>query len=169
MRLLNANAAIAAGMLGSRRPERSLMVKIIKSLMLRIGGVLVRTLLFPYGSLSREAALVGAFSRGHRLGEVCIQCGADFFEPDLVCFHLLLWADREGLHALKNTNQPVHIPVPQIEFSEGVHFHDSRFLSPTLRSGFRPTSSSRATRRRRIDLTICRLPVLASKVVEADQ
>ena len=169
MRLLNANAAIAAGMLGSRKPERPRMVKIIKSLMLRIGGVLVRTLLFPYGSLSREAALVGAFSRGHRLGEVCNQCGADFFEPNLVCFHLLVWTDREGLHALKNTNQPVHIPVPQIEFSEGVHFHDSRFLSPTLRSGFRPYCSSIALRTRRVGLAVCRFLVRSRTIVEAQQ
>src|SRR5229473_1968905 len=96
MRLLNANAAIAAGVLGSQEPEHASIVKIADSSMRRIGVVSVRALLFPCGSLSREAALVGAFSRGHRLGEVCIQCGADFFEPNLVCFHLLVWADREG-------------------------------------------------------------------------
>src|SRR5712691_3393686 len=152
MRLLNANAAIAAGVLGSQEPEHASIVKIADSSMPRIGGVSVRVLLFPCGSLSREAALVGAFSRGHRLGEVCIQCGADFFEPNLVCFHVLLWADREGLHALQDTNQPVYIPIPEIEFSEGVHFHDSRFLSAPLRSGFRPYCSWRAARMRWIVL-----------------
>ena len=69
----------------------------------------------------------------------------------------------------RTTDQPVYIPVPQIEFSEGVHFHDSRFLSPTFWSGFRPTCSSRATLRRWIDLTICWLLVRSRKVVEAHQ
>src|SRR5713101_2914833 len=169
MRLLNANAAIAAGVLGSQEPEHASIVKIADSSMPRIGGVSARALLFPRGSLSREAALVGAFSRGHRLGEVCIQCGADFFEPNLVCFHLLVWADREGLHALQNTNQPVYIPVPQKEFSEGVNFHDSRFLSPTPRSGFRPYCSSRAVRTRRLSLAVCRFLVRSRMVVEAQQ
>ena len=132
------------------------MVKNVDSSRPQIGGVSVRPLVFPGNSLSREADLVGAFSRGHRLGEVCIQCGSDFFEPNFVCFHLLLWADREGLHALQNTNQPVYVPVPQKEFSEGVNFHDSRFLSPTLRSGFRPYCSSRAVRTRRLSLAVCR-------------
>src|SRR5260370_40295077 len=167
MRHLNADAAIAAGVIGSREPERPITVKIKDSSMPRLGGVSVRALLFPGSSLSREAALVGAFPRGHRLREVCIQCGANFFEPDLVCFHLLLWADREGLHALQNTNQPVYTPVPQIEFSEGVHFHDSRFLSPMFRSGLRPTCSSRARGRRWIDLTISRLLVRSRTVVES--
>ncbi len=139
------------------------MMNIVDSSMPRIGVVSVRALLFPGSSLSREAALVGALSRGHRLGEVCIQCGADFFEPNLVCFHLLLWPDREGLHALQNANQPVYIPVPQIEFSEDVHSHVWRCLSPTLRSGLRPTSSSRAASGRWIDLTICRLLVRSRK------
>src|SRR5258708_39072935 len=140
-------------------------MNIVDSSMPGIGVVSVRALLFPGRSLSREAALFGAFSRGHRLGEVCIQCGADFFEPNLVCFHLLLWADREALHALQNTNQPVYIPVPQKEFSEGVNFHDSRFLSPTLRSGFRLYCSSIAVRTPRLSLAVCRFLVRSRTVV----
>jgi len=124
MRLLNANAAIAAGVIGSQEPEHPIIVKNKDCSLPRIGGVSVRPLLFPGSSLSREAALVGALARSSSFGEVCIECGADFFEPNLECSHLLLWTDRESLHALKNANQPVHIPVPQIEFSEGVHFHD---------------------------------------------
>src|SRR6266436_2820997 len=143
MRPLNADAANAAGGINSREPECRITPQIDYSSMPRIGGVSVRDVLFPGSSLSCEAALVGALARGHSFGEVSIECGADFFEPNFVCFHVLLWADREGLHSLQNANQPVYIPVPQIEFSEGVHFHDLRFLSPTLRSGFRPTSSPR--------------------------
>src|SRR5437660_3375447 len=133
----------------------------IDSSMPWIGGISVRALLSPGSSLSCEAALVGALARGHSLREVSIECGAYFLEPNFEYFHVLLWADREGLHALQNANQPVYIPVPQIEFSEGVRFHDLRFLSPTLRSGFRPHCSSRTRRRRWIDLTICGLLVLA--------
>ena len=95
---------------------------------------------------SQSVVSLGGFGRsvpgGHRFGEVCIQCGAEFFEPDLVYLHLLLLADREGLHALQNTNQPVYILVPQIEFSKGIHFHESRFAAPTLRSRFRRNCSS---------------------------
>jgi hypothetical protein len=99
----------------------------------RNGTVSVHIFFFPGGSLSREPVFVGALARGHRFGEVCIKGGADFFEPNLVCLHFLLWTDRESLHALQNTNQPVHILVPQIDFSVQVDFQLSRFLSPTLR------------------------------------
>ena len=98
----------------------------------------VCALFFPGSSLSVEAPLIGAFSRGHRFGEVSIERGANFFQPNLVRFHLLLWTDRESLHPLKNTNQPVQIPVPQKKFAVVVCFQYSRFLSPTLRSEFRP-------------------------------
>src|SRR5260370_13630992 len=98
MRHLNADAAIAAGVIGSREPERPITVKIKDSSMPRLGGVSVRALLFPGSSLSREAALVGAFPRGHRLREVCIQFSANFFQPALVCVHLLLLAHAGSLH-----------------------------------------------------------------------
>src|SRR5229473_4016821 len=114
------------------------MAKIMDSSMPRISGVSVRRLVFPGSSLSSEAALVGALARSSSLGEVCIECGADFFEPNLECFHLLLWTDRESLHALKNTNQPVQIPVPQKQFAVRVCFQCSRFLSLTFRSRLRP-------------------------------
>ncbi len=145
------------------------MAKIMDSSMPRISGVSVRRLVFPGSSLSSEAALVGALARSSSLGEVCIECGADFFEPNLECSHLLLWTDRESLHALKNANQPVHIPVPQKEFAVKVCFQCSRFLSPTPRSGFRPASSSRAASGRWNGLTICRLLVRSRTVVEAQQ
>lgn len=105
----------------------------------------VHTFFFPRNSLHREAVLVAALARGHRFGEVCIKSGADFFEPDLVYLHLLLWTDQETLHALQNTNQLVHIPVPQIDFSVQIDFQLSLFLSPTVRSEFRLYCSSRAT------------------------
>jgi hypothetical protein len=100
--------------------------------------VVVRVFLLPGSSLSVEAPLIGAFSRGHRFGEVSIERGANFFQPNLVCFHLLLWTDRENLHPLKNTNQPVQIPIPQKKFAVEVCFQYLRFLSPTPRSEFRP-------------------------------
>ena len=116
MSLVNAAAVIAAGVIGSREHGRPITVHNNDSSMPRIGPVSVRAPLFPGSSLSVEAALIGALACGHRFGEVCIECCANFFEPDLVCFHLLLRTDRESLHALQNTNQPVHIPVPQIDF-----------------------------------------------------
>jgi len=129
MRLPNAGAAIAAGVIGFREHGHPITVQINDSSMPRIGRISVRAFLFAGSSLSREAALVGGvFAWAIASVKSAFSGGPDFFEPNLVCFHLLLWAEREGLHALQNTNQLVHILVPQIEFSEGVHFHDSRFL-----------------------------------------
>jgi hypothetical protein len=116
MSLLNATAVIAAGVIGTREYGRPAALLNNYSSMTRSGRVCGRALPFPGSSLSREAALIGALARGHRFGEVCIECGANFFEPNLVGLHLLLWTDRESLHTLQNTNQPVHIPVPQKDF-----------------------------------------------------
>ncbi len=99
----------------------------------------VCALFFPGSSLSVEAPLIGAFSRGHRFGEVSIERGANFFQPNLVRFHLLLWTDRESLHPLKNTNQPVQIPVPQKKFAVVVCFQYSRFLSTDPPVGIQTT------------------------------
>src|SRR6266436_1437538 len=108
-----------------------------------IDPVFVDAFLFPSCSLCRETTLVRAFSCGHRFGEVSIECGTNFLEPNLVRFHLLLWTDRERLHALQYANQAVHIAIPQINFGVNVQFQRSRFLSPTVRSKFRPFCSWR--------------------------
>src|SRR5260370_42712869 len=107
MSLLNADAAIAAGVIGFGAHGRPITVQINDSSMPRIGVVPFRGLFFPSSSLSVKAALVGSLARGHGFGEVSIERGANFFEPDLVCLHFLFWTDRESLHALQNTNQPV--------------------------------------------------------------
>jgi hypothetical protein len=44
----------------------------------------VYVLLFLESSLPAEAAFIGALARGHRFGEVSIERGADFLEPELV-------------------------------------------------------------------------------------
>jgi hypothetical protein len=116
MSLLNADAVNAAGVIGRREVTGPITMQNSNSLVTRIARVSVCALPFPGSPLSRKAALVGALARGHRFGEVCIECGTNFFEPNLVGFHLLLWTDRESLHTLQNTNQPVHIPVPQKDF-----------------------------------------------------
>lgn len=116
MSLLNATAVIAAGVIGRRKVRGPITMQNSNSLVTRIARVSVCALPFPGSSLSREAALVGSLARGHRFAEVSIECGANFFDPNLVRLHLLLWADREGLHTLQNANQSVHIPVPQIDF-----------------------------------------------------
>src|SRR5216684_7968131 len=97
------------------------------------------TCVFPCGSLSFETTVIVSFEGRHRCGEVDVECGADFFGPNLVCFHLLPWTDRESLHALQHTNQPVHIAVAQIDFGANGHLQGSRFLSPAVRSEFRPS------------------------------
>jgi hypothetical protein len=117
MSTLNAHAANDAAVISFWEHARPMTVYNNDSSMPRSGTVSVHTFFFPGSSLSPEAALVGALARGHRFGEVCIEGGANFFEPNLVCLDFLLWTDRESLHALQNTNQLVQIPVPQIDFS----------------------------------------------------
>src|SRR6267142_1618172 len=82
----------------------------------------VRPLLLSFqgNSPGQKAKFIGAFTRSHHLGKVGIQSGTDFFEPDCVCSQLSLRTHGMKLQALQNTNQPVHVQIPDVNFCEDI-------------------------------------------------
>src|SRR5258707_90325 len=79
----------------------------------------------PCGSLSFETAVIVSFAGLHGSGKVCVECSANFFELDLVDFHVLLRQNSNRFHALENTNQTVRVAVPQKNFGIPICLHCS--------------------------------------------
>jgi hypothetical protein len=91
----------------------------------------VRPLLLSFhgGSPTPEPKFVSAFARCHDLGKIGIQSGTDFFEPDRVGFQLSLRTNGMELQSLQNTNQPVHVQIPEVDLRENVGFVHFRTIS----------------------------------------
>src|SRR5260370_28629603 len=85
---------------------------------LKLQGLVVfpTALLLPGSSLSREAALVGAFLLGHPFGADCVRCGAAFFEPNFDSLGRI-----EGLLALQDTTYPGRNPGSERAFHVAEH------------------------------------------------
>jgi len=83
---------------------------------------------FQGNSPSQKAKFIGAFTLCHHLGKVGIQSGTDFFEPDSVRFQLSLRSNGMKLQTLQNTNQPVHVQIPEVNLREGISFGHFRAI-----------------------------------------
>ena len=166
--ILNADAANAAGVIGCREHGRPITAHTNDCSMLRISCVFVHGLFFPCSSLSREAALVGALARGHRFGEVSIECGANFFEPNLQMLsspaldgsrespcveeHESAGPDSDSTKTVRRKGLLSMFAIPFADFSVGIETILLIECGPL-----------------RVGLAICRLLVGSRTVVEAQQ
>ncbi len=83
---------------------------------------------FEGGSPTPVPKFVGAFARYHHLGKIGIQSGTDFFEPDRVHSQLSLRTNGMELHTLQNTNQAVHVQIPEVDLRERISFGHFRTI-----------------------------------------
>src|SRR5258708_17404191 len=83
---------------------------------------------FPCGSLSLETTVIVSFASRQRTGNMCVECSANFFELNLVDFHVPLRKNSDRLHALENANQTIRVAVPQKKFGIFICFYHFRFL-----------------------------------------
>jgi hypothetical protein len=84
---------------------------------------------FQSDSPALEPKFISAFTDRHHVGEIGIQSSTDFFEPDCVRSQLSLRTNRMGLQTLENTNQAVHVQIPDVNFREDVNFAHFRTIS----------------------------------------
>ena len=84
----------------------------------------VRPLLLSFqgDSPTPEPKFVGAFTHCHRFGKVGVQSRTDFFEPDRVGFQLSPRTHGMVLQTLQNTNQPVHVQIPEVNLCKRISF-----------------------------------------------
>jgi hypothetical protein len=92
---------------------------------------------FEGDSPTPEPKFIGAFSRCQHLGKIGIQSGTDFFEPDCVRSQLSLRTNGMEHQTLQNTNQPVHVQIPEANLRERIGFGHflTIFLLPGLLFG----------------------------------
>jgi len=83
---------------------------------------------FQSDSPTPEPKFVGAFTRCHHLGKIGIQSRTDFFEPDCVRSQLSLRTHGMELQTLQNTNQPVHVQIPELNLCEHIGFGHFRTI-----------------------------------------
>jgi len=77
---------------------------------------------FQGDSPTPETEFIRAFTRHHHLCKIGIQSGTDFFEPDRVRSQLSLGTNGMELQTLQNTNQPVHVQIPEANLCECIRF-----------------------------------------------
>ena len=86
--------------------------------------------LFFHGSSPvPKAKFIGAFARCHHLGKIGIQSCTDFFETDGVRSEFSLRPNGMELQTLQNTNQAVHVQIPEANVSKGIGFVHFRTIS----------------------------------------